>query len=133
MNKTLDELEKELDELEKNPQTPKKEINLTKCLISMIKDEINEIKNPKQEEEFHDIYYYYKPEYKKDGYFQSEDFLEKRKMFDEFVKKNNMNICREDYGKAFQIFLKVNFDIDWEWDSNKRLADEYKDIIKIIH
>ena len=92
MNKNLKELEKELEEYKKELKEleivnkDEEEINLTKTLIFMIENKIDEIKNPKQEEEFHDIYYYYKPEYKKDGYFQSEDFLEKRKMFDEFVK-----------------------------------------------
>ena len=48
----------------------------------------------------------------------------KKLIFDEFIKKNNMNICTEDYGKALQIFLKVNFDIDWEWDENKNIVIE---------
>ena len=139
MNKNLSEkIEKlnkyneKLKELKLDPITNKENINKIESLIFMLETNIEEIKNPKEKKYFN-ISDYFKPEYREGGYFCSKDFEEKCEMFDKFVEENNMDIPKELRGEALKIFLKENFNIDWEWDENKRLLDEYKDEIKIVY
>ena len=132
----IKKIEKEIEncDIDEQYRSDKCESIMALFLNMGINDEMKKypIKNPKEKKHFN-ISNYFKPEYREDGYFCSKDFEEKCEIFDKFVEENDMDIPKELRGEALKIFLKENFNIDWEWDENKRLLDEYKDEIKIVY
>ena len=110
--------EKEIEEYEKSPDHDEPTLNVMKLTLmsyKYLKKELEkDMQNP-QKTDSKDRYLL--PEYRSDGYFQSEDFDRKCEEFlqylHDFEKQENRKLSREEKDILKQHFMKTRYGLDW--------------------